>query len=196
GEDALEDAAHQRIGRRAVGRNDDTAVDQIAVDVGTAEALAAAFGVGRLGHLDQFERPALRVARQRKRPVVLAHDAIVLAARLAGFLDQHDAGTGEDGDAVDMAIGLDLDRVARQPHHVAAAEHALQLFGNRLAAPAGIAVLVGKAGPGGEDRALAIDADAAALGDEIGYEARQALAFENGGGKRRVAVVGPVLAAP
>ncbi len=76
---------------------------------------------------------------------------------------QHDAGPGEAGEVVDVAVGLVFVDAAAEPDHLLGAEVLVQRRLDLLARELGVAVAVEQALLGDQHRALAVDVDRAAL---------------------------------
>ena len=121
-----------------------------------------------------------------------------MVAVLARVRDQrqHDAGTGEASDIVHVAAGLVVLQALTQPDDLAHAEVMRQPFLDLLAVEVGIAAGAQQALLGGQQRALAVDVDGAALEHHGRLVAPHAEALEQRRAERRVMLVGSAGAAP
>ena len=105
---------------------------------------------------------------------------------------EDDAGAGEAGEVVDVAVGLVLEDAVAEPDHLLGAEVVVERRLDRGAVELRVAVRVQQALLGGQHRALAVDVDRAALEHERGAVAAVAFDLEHLRGDPVVAVPGRV----
>ena len=187
-------------GRRGVAPaveqwHDDVPIGDVIVDVRAreprpSEARRRAFDrvdAARLGRahvqrtglheLVNLEAPAARVARRGEALERVARDAIVRIAPVVAPAQADLSGSGEAGEVVDVPVRLVVVDAAAQPYHHVNPEMVAQQLLDLAAPETGVAVLVQQAFLGGEQRALPVHVDRAALEHERRAVAIGALDF-------------------
>ena len=165
-------------------RQDDAAVDDEEVEVGRGglvagpprdRALGAVDAPGlvlgdlhdrRHRHGDDLERAALRVGGLAQHAQVVLQELVAPVVLVLGDGGQHDAGPHEAGDVVDVAVGLVGVDALGQPDDLLDVQVVAQVLLDLLARQVRVAAGAEQALLGGDDGALAVHVERAALHDD------------------------------
>ena len=146
---------------------DDAAVDGEVVGVRDDELLAFDLDVGQHRHLDDLELLARRVRLLAEARQVVVEALPIGIGAVGRGLGEHDARSHELGDVVGVAVRVAIfDQAVPQPDHLLDAEVGEQQRLDVLAREARVAVGIEQHGLRGDQRALAVERQPAALGHE------------------------------
>jgi len=106
------------VGWNAVAREDNAAVRNIKVDVGTTKTFARRVGIVSFGDRNDIQFPAGCIRRLLQRSEILLQNTATFGVVRRADLAQHNTGPDKAGDAIDVPVGLQVIGITGHPDNL------------------------------------------------------------------------------